>query len=1514
MRGPEDIAGLARRGDATPLLLLPVRLETRFMDGDGGSELWVRVYPDQVHVDGHRAELTQAEADDGQRYWQDVWAAGNPPPAPDAVKGPWRGLVARYGAPRAAWIVRQCTPVNVGARPAAPTPAGQAPDPPLQPAAPPVAAAGTVTPSTAALLPPAWTVVLERGGSSRSVTGSPVTPELALSLSAPEDGLEDGFPDGQPVDPGMRWLVDFATAEAAGTALRIPLDPDERAGGFDRVVVHGVGVAAADGPAPVDGAAGVAALLDAHHYSDGLAFLAQGAPTNGTADAPSAWQRDDPGAERSFAVELGPPLTGDDAADGPAAARLLGVPRAVFDHVEGAGSFGALHAQDMVTALWPATLGYVLRQLGDGQLTDSQLDAARRWTIAHVRPRGPLPALRTARQPYGVLPATHTAGWVTAGQDETEATVVEIVQRLLPTWVQSSARSPRIGATPGDPDGDLAQVLAQDASSSSFRGRHVLGDELLWNLIGLEGLGPAAGMAWWDDHLAGGRALLDGLGWVGWDPRLVHTGLAPEDYPVRAPTVVAGPLSETEPLPADATVDGVARNYIQWLAHASIADLRANAYPGAAVPDTLLYRILRQTMLLDYVALAGWAQVEAGIMASGQLAERELVGIATAAAGQAAGGAAGAAAGGAAGGPAVTAEVTPWEILARPVSRDDRRSWGEYLVELDPPPESPFARLADLRAAFDRLASLPTAELDRLLTETLDACSHRLDPWATALATSRLEAQRAAQGDGGQDPQATAPLRTGAYGWVEDLRPAPRPAPPPRAAAARVAELDALRARRHPQTERPRPAAQAPVDNGGFIHAPSLAQAATGAVLRSGALTHAGGPEEGLLALDLSSERVRGALWLLDGVRQGQPLGALLGYRLETAMHATGLDRWIQPLRDRFPIVGDKLTAASPTQESVAASNVVDGVALDRARRDGTLGDAADWGPGLPAPGDADRTALLGLFGALDDAVDAVGDVGLAEAVFQTMRGNPDATAGALDALSRAERMPDPAVVRTARGGLDQTHRVLVLLAGAPVEPAAWAAIPATPRGRAEPWLDAWVAGLLPNPASVAARVTWTPAGGGAPVTDTVTLRDLGVGPLDVLSMSRVNDHAQRSELDDRVLAGALPPGATGVAISYTAAPGAIGFADLITVARAVDDLLAGARPLAAADLAPPEATVAPGVDVAELNARATTARDGLAAAVAALGTVAGGGGAPDDARDALLQAAAYGVPAAIPPSRHGSGPDPALAPQAAALHDELAAGAAAAAAVALSPTDPAPALKVLALVFGPGLHVLPRFTPPGGGRLHAAFAEDPATLGADPRALARWQQQLTHVRPGLARLDLAELLGEVVGGAPRPDVRVAQEPAVPDDRWLALPPPAGATPVNGRLAMVAHVTGDPADAAAAWAGLLVDAWPERVPATRESAGVAFHHDEPGSRAPQAWLLAVCPDLARGWDAATLQAVLDETFDLARARTVDLGSVERVGQLLPALYFPFNLRQDTISMTLLSAYVRDEVEFRGGLF
>jgi hypothetical protein len=103
----------------------------------------------------------------------------------------------------------------------------------------------------------------------------------------------------------------------------------------------------------------------------------------------------------------------------------------------------------------------------------------------------------------------------------------------------------------------------------------------------------------------------------------------------------------------------------------------------------------------------------------------------------------------------------------------------------------------------------------------------------------------------------------------------------------------------------------------------------------------------------------------------------------------------------------------------------------------------------------------------------------------------------------------------------------------------------------------------------------------------------------------------------------------------------------------------------------------------------------------------------------------------------------------------------------------------------------------------------------------------------------------------------------------------------------------------AAYSGLLVDEWPERIPSRGGTAGLAFHYEEPQARAPQTLLLAVCPDERPVWDEEAMLAILNETLDLAKIRTVDLDSIQEVGQILPGLYIPFNDQTDTISADML---------------
>jgi hypothetical protein len=1477
----QDIGTETSLAAGVPLLLLPVRLETRFVasakaGGPGpvvglagvavpaAAELLVRIYPDTISTSSFEPEPTDDEVGAGQAYWRALWTPGGAATTSQAHDA-WKALASRFGPARAAWIAAAMTPINLGstdAAPVFPTPATRA-------------SSYEKAPVTQ-VLPDYWTVVLERDGASRAIKGQPITQPLAVGFT-PHDGT---LPDGLPVDQGMRWLVEFDTAEQAGMGVRIPLTADEQAGGFDRILAFGVRDAAAAGPGQDE----LRALLDAHHYTDGLALVPQGAPTNNTSDAASAFSTSDPDLQISFAVEAGDDLATDPAADGPVLARALGLSASAFSHVRYADGHGTRNSADMLTALWPATFGYFLDQMMSPQLSASQQEVIRQFALATARARGPLPAVRTGATPYGVLPATSLATLLTSARDtkpggDARARVIlaDLCRRLLPAWQDGVGAAPHIGAT-GDPDADLAQVLGMDASSLAYRGRRVIGDDLLWNMLVFLNQGTPPTEEWWGEHLARGRALLDSLGLTAWNPRVIHTSMGVDSYPVPYPSVQSAPLSETDPLAADATLNGSPVNYIQWLAHAPMADVWAENYPGPA-PTAILYRVLRQSMLRDYVTLTGRAQVEAGVLPASVLREAELVNLQ----------------------PEVPT-VTAREIMERPFQVGSAMTWAQYLDTLQPPPKSPFAQLADLRASMDRLATLPTAELDRLLSETLDAASHRLDVWITAVATSLLADQRSVA------DAAVPTLQLGAYGWVENIRPAPERPVVTGPEAKAVARLDAARAHVTGKEQVLAPARIPHEDSGGFIHAPSMTQAAAGAVLRSGYLSHRGTADEPALAVDLSSGRVAAALSLLGGIRQGLSLGALTGFRFEQQLHEQNLDTYVQSFRDAYPLVGTELTGTTAAGAVTPVSQVADGVKLRAAWQSGALTPGVYWGAGLPPPGDPAQAAVVAMLEQIDDMLGALSDVSIAESVFQIMRGNYGRAGGIMDAISRGDHPPDPDIVATPRPGLDVTHRLMLLLAGQPATPAAWAGVTIRPRDKAEPWLAAWVSGRLPDPSTVRALVSWTSAG--HPDSATVTLRDLDIGPLDVLALADAADRPQRAELESRILLAASPPAAAeSVTLTYSAVglpAGSVTFPDLLTAARALRALLGSARPLDLAAFALPDKAPASGsVDLPELAARVSALvadlDADLATLQAALTTLTGTPASQPAAAAvaaALITVSGYSLPSALPA--------PAMS-----THDLIDLGNRAVdqltrrrgAVTGLTATL-AEVIADAQAVLGATAVVLPHLTPPDPASVQAAFGESAAMQAVDPQAVRRWLLQLSHVRPGAQRLDLAISTTRLLG-AGRPAIEIAQLPQVAGDRWLGLPLQPGSLPGGGRVAIEAITSGDPAGATE-YAGLLVDEWLDRIPSATTTAGVAFHFDEPTARAPQSMLLAVCPDGRERWDLELVATILDETFALAKVRAVDLACITEVGQILPALYFPFNLAAATPATTFGKEFALDE--------
>ena len=114
-------------------------------------------------------------------------------------------------------------------------------------------------------------------------------------------------------------------------------------------------------------------------------------------------------------------------------------------------------------------------------------------------------------------------------------------------------------------------------------------------------------------------------------------------------------------------------------------------------------------------------------------------------------------------------------------------------------------------------------------------------------------------------------------------------------------------------------------DSDGYLLAPSLGQASTAAIMRSGFLAN---HETGAFDVALDSRRTQRAAGVLQGLTRDQPLAALYGYRIERGLRDALLGRFIWPLRLAFPW---RPAGAAPTDEpseAIGARDVVDGVAL----------------------------------------------------------------------------------------------------------------------------------------------------------------------------------------------------------------------------------------------------------------------------------------------------------------------------------------------------------------------------------------------------------------------------------------------------------------------------------------------------------------------------------------------------------------------------------------------------------
>jgi hypothetical protein len=1457
-----------------PLVLLPVRLETRFFSLPNNEvELRVRIYPDRIHINSHESALTVDELIWGKHFWNQIWQAGQDKLLRDEQrrKAAWQQLAERFEAPRAAFVAESLRPINFDDDcPKGPVPDGTTP--PKLPSFPGGQAKDRAwtSPAFVDALPTSWTVV---GYKDEAVVvkadSNPVTAKLQAgpNPNAPEAAIS---PDQIALESEMKWMVEFDEAERVGMAVRFTMSKTVADKGFDFLLVTGIRKTSD----PLESTTILKNLLNAHHYTDGLSFIQPGTPSNNTEDTPAGFSSKDAGYETSYAAEFdAPKLTPEERKFSNTevlshAFGFVGGHKAVFDKIPNAFHKEQLESKNMNDALWEATWGYLLLQMlgvgraGESPLTDADIDWAHQHFVEHVRASGPLPTLRVGKQPYGVLPVTSLRELQPLST--TDAALKNFLLKLREVWRRNLDNAPRLGRSFDDEgqvdvDKDFAEVLSMDGLSSSYSIRHLMGRQFTqnyWSFLGED----IEAHGFWPKHQEMTSAVLRTMG-VPWRPRLSHAVYSPLPVKIEGPLVQRGPQKFG---------DSLKPNYIDLLLQIpKVSDVLVHpGHPGTSEP-TLLYLLLQHSLMLEYVQAATQLLIKKNLMNPGDRRELEMIEF----------------------------DGHPSRIAMDPIFKPIKFTPGITTVEdvllgiaTDADAAPMLQRLDTFRATMKQLGSLRPDRLEQLMAGTLDLCSHRLDAWITSVATKHLTAMR-------NQVQTQTDKLIGGYGWVMDLKPNPTGMPS---------------AEEHPVFQ--------PLDNPGFLQAPSLAQASAAALLRSGHLTHASKQDDNPFEIDLTSERVRLAKWLLDGVRQGQPLGALLGYRFERRLQEANKAQFISDFREIAPLVANKIENPQGPMENIAANNVVDGLVLSRRwqalPKPSNTNDTSRLTVILPAlqSSISDRKLLEAELDALTDSVDAVADALLTESVYQVVRGNPLRASDTLESVAGGESPPpELEVARTPRTGIALTHRVVALFSGSAAMPSHWSNIDHPDRANAEPHLNAWAAKLLGNPFKVRCSVDrLDPETGDIVDTGELSLDELHLAPLDFIYAGEGGENGLE-EIERRILLAItqIPegfPAGSRLQIrpgrSAEWEPTDLSYTEFKEVVRTARKLLNGVRAIGADDLTLPH-QINPSTDdpngdpeLKELVDRADAASKSLDKTLEELNELTAFSTVSDieQFQKLMLRSAAFGVSKAIPHHTLSATSDRmVLLMQAFDAMREFSQRKHQ--LKTLPPSGPSAdaqrqhAIARLQIIFGKSFVVLPRFKATNGNHLQQALEQSTSIQEGDPFASVTWFLRMARVRDGVSRLDAALSNAEAIGAVEKLNLSVAQLPLAQnneENRWVGLPLKSGQSMPAGKLSLVVQSseTITPSDQLA---GVLIDEFVEVLPNSSETTGISFQYDQPNAAPPQAILIAVPPDINERWTTRSLHQVLLETLDLARLRAVDPDALGEVGHYLPALYFAHNV-------------------------
>ena len=1465
-----SVALLGKVETDVPLLMLPVRLETRFerSQPDAAPQaLKIRIYPDDIHVDSHQPALTDDERNWGSAYWNRRGATGS-----DLDKAAWRQLAMRFGARRAAWIALTTDPT---------APIGLQGD----------SRKGRWTKAAQAdLLPDAWIALACSGDEVMSVAMSaPVAKPLAMSPSpenaAPGTTNVDGVPA---VDDGMRWMVDFDAAMKSGMAIRLPFAarPELAVRGIDRLFV--IGVLHSKDAAQTGVALGT--LFNAHRYTSGLRMLPMGSPTNNTEAASAGASTaktnaaDDTDVEAVYALERGapqwagaviPPI-GADRLDGHWLAWGLGLGADAFARI--ADSTGRQLTDGI------AALGAVVPQAQSALLD--------RLGLGRVRPQsgqplacagGLLPSFRIGTQPYAVAPVMAFDDALNAGSNGAAADAWRSPGHALRAEVRRRAirgASFRQGA-------DITALISQTGAGSTFyrvtvpdaadtgEAQAVAATDLFARFAWPAGIGATQQ-----------RDAIDALArrpdvWIGAETSQ-RLAMLRDARPTGLRLGGWGYVENLRPTRIEAANHG----FIQTpsLAHAATAAILRSGYeaknPVAAV-NLSSERVQRARWLLDGArngqplgALLGYrferrlrearpplAQFTARFRTLAAMRREDAVAKALAAVATAQA--------------LLDAAEAPWL---------EKRKAVKALDDLKPIRSEADGRLRPFQA---------TVALGGQADQTLAAARTDL---ANAQAASAAHVADAPVGESDYEADRKPPVKITAVDPGEY-----------QAWSAEQARLDGVVAAQQLAVT----AAQTQVD----ALAPTVAAAKFN-------LSDAGPAGKAYAEVDAAWNAAN--LAIPADPRPTDPQKAALSQAREKLVAAIE-KQWSEATSTSVAYQGvDGLELHRRWRRAVETAQGGPVWTAETIPFGNTT-------LGFPADGSTEFAGLIAQLRILADEVDSIADLSVAEGVFQLVHGNPARAAGALDVLSAAGGVPpaEHEVVRTPRSGTAITHRIVSLLptkTPAPLlaSPPGWPISDAAVRAMAEPTLEACAAALLPAPDRIVCGMTSKSAGHAA-VAGSVDATLLDFSALDFIACAAAstdfvgdasgNELIQRLDYQYRrshpevaldTLLDWMPQAAADPAQNQ------INLADAIELAASVHALLASARAIDSRDLGGSEAAL----DLDELALRVEQVYAATIQLSAAIDLLVGDPKKPrtdvsvDTWLPLLLRATCWRIGGALPVSpmayAGAAGTTPidsdvqaahliGIALQAAKVASELHMrleryDTLATSARAGSPTIDGLQAQVRCLL-GYDCLVLATIKKTAAiGQWRDSMAAPTDLLGADasPLACSTWLRRIAFVRDGASRLQRVLVYTDALAINSTAALSPGQSPWSAGERWVSLPPPAGLRTPRGRVSVLAHLPfGKTPDE---FRGLVHDEWVEVIPSGQdlfawpgdmqaignEVTGVAFHYDAPNAAAPNVALLAIARDDAV-WHLDLLQRTVLAAVESAKARSApDDGSTEFV--------------------------------------